>query len=711
MHENSQKLTTAKSRIPRLYAALGIAIALWLASWSAPALSQDPWHAFSSALGWDIAMERLDDFENHLTPDDVMAASQQGGTHTMKGTLNAGYIAHTVWLKFEVPAAPQAQPHEPLWLLARPSYLDSVILYQRTRKEGLWHSQISGDHVPAAHKPGLSQHLFRMEPGATALVRIQTTSASQFSGRLMSTQALMAQLASTERLTGLSFGAMLALTAGIGAAAMIFRTRALLALTVLGCASMAHVSNVRGYSALAAPESWTLWSSHAVGMGAFMIAAVVAWQIKEQLTHGTGWHRTDRLLAVLIAINLLGMLSVPLGFYGSVAWINLASLVLSDIIAITLCGAALRRQEKPVQHTLLLMAYGMHAIGGIPIALLMTGALQWELDPTALWQAEIIIFMALLACAIFCGMVLKYRRAQKAKDLAVERLTQSELLLEGRIAQRTAELSETQTALAHALRNERSLRGAQQQFFHMISHEFRTPLAVVDSAAAEQQVFPSPDLKSQTDRATQIRRACRRLTSLVDSCLISERMDAGGFTLQAAPTTIPALLEYAAELVNWSPRHHLHLSTDTAPQEWVCDGMLVHIALSNLVDNAVKYANAGTITIAACKNSAGMLEFSVADEGSGMTLEVMNRIFERFERGDRTDQTKGFGLGLWVARRIARLHGGDITVESRLGEGSRFILTLKAQQTSTMESTISPSSTRPQEKQLLQGEGHESWII
>jgi len=58
---------------------------------------------------------------------------------------------------------------------------------------------------------------------------------------------------------------------------------------------------------------------------------------------------------------------------------------------------------------------------------------------------------------------------------------------------------------------------------------------------------------------------------------------------------------------------------------------------------------------------------------------VMNRIFQRFERGDRTDQSKGFGLGLWVTRRVARLHGGDITVESRLGEGACFTLTLAAQ--------------------------------
>jgi signal transduction histidine kinase len=65
-----------------------------------------------------------------------------------------------------------------------------------------------------------------------------------------------------------------------------------------------------------------------------------------------------------------------------------------------------------------------------------------------------------------------------------------------------------------------------------------------------------------------------------------------------------------------------------------------------------------------------------------MSLDVMNRIFEQFERGDRTDQSKGFGLGLWVARRIARLHGGDITVQSSEGQGACFTLTLASQRIS-----------------------------
>ena len=102
----------------------------------------------------------------------------------------------------------------------------------------------------------------------------------------------------------------------------------------------------------------------------------------------------------------------------------------------------------------------------------------------------------------------------------------------------------------------------------------------------------------------------------------------------------------------------------------------MHIALSNLVDNAVKHAKAGDIAVAARMGSGGALELSVADEGPGLAPEEVQRIFERFERGRRADQTRGFGLGLWVARRVAQLHGGDVRVDSTPGQGTCFTLVL-----------------------------------
>lgn len=681
MHNNSRKLTanpppiqshTACCWLAALWVCLLVVIALW------PATARSSTLFATAQLGWDIPMDRLDDPLGHLGPDAVAGTEASAMTSRLSTPLNAGYLGHTVWLRFEVPAPTLGPGQEGLWLLAQPTYLDFVTLYQKG-VNGEWLEQTSGDLVPPNQKAGIRQHLFRLVPGQTALVRIQTTSAIQFQAEVLTTEALAVELARSERGMGLYFGAMAILLVCIWAATAIFRTRALFSLAVLGTVSAIHIFNVRGYGSLWSPDEFTVWASHAVGIGAFLLPATLAWQIKEQLTHGTRYRRTDRLLTFLIALNLLGTLSVPLGFYPAVAWVNLVSLLAADVAGVAMCLLTLRRRDRIAAHALLLAAYGLHGLGGVPIAILMTGLVPLRIDVTSLWQLEAIAFTSLLAIAVFVGMVARYRQAQLAKDRAIERLALSEHSLEERIEQRTAQLTEAQTALGQALENERTLRDEQKQFFHMISHEFRTPLAVIDSAAAEQQAFPSPDLPSQTDRAAQIRRACRRLTSLVDSCLINERLDSAGFSLQASPTRVSDLLQHAAQLVHWSPRHHLQLFTDAAPEEWVCDATLVHIALSNLVDNAVKYAAAGEIFIAARRGESGLLEISVADEGSGMSLDVMNRIFERFERGDRTDQSRGFGLGLWVARRVARLHGGDITVESTVGEGTCFTLSLQAQ--------------------------------
>ena len=649
--------------------------------------TQEPAPLRAMSLGWDIPLQRLDDPTGLLTVDDVLTQQDAGiRWHTMEHNLNAGYNSPVVWLRFKVPQPTSG--NEPVWLLGDPPFLDSVVLYQEDEATGVWLAQRSGDHVPARFKPSLRQHLFKLETGKWALLRIQTTSAMQFWGDIFPTsQTLGAQLAANEITMGLYFGATTALLLATWAAAGIFRTYNLYALAALGTFSAIHVFNVRGYANLWIPESWTVWSSHAVGIGAFGMATTVAWQIREQLTRDTHYLRTDRALLVLIAINVLGIVSVPLGFYGTVAWVNLASLVSSDIVAATLCLIAIRNRQRRTQHALLLTAYLAHLVGSMPTTAVLIGLIHWKLDITSIWQFQTFIFTALIAGAVFVGLVLRFRQSEKSKDKAIASLARSEHELEDKIEQRTRELSLAQIRLKHALESERELRCEQRQFFQMISHEFRTPLAVVDSAAAEQQSFPSSELSTQTDRAKQIRRACRRLSSLVDSCLISERLDSAGFALHVAPANVSAMLEHAAQLVHWSPRHRLHLFMESAPTEWVCDETLVRIALSNLVDNAVKHASEGESFVAARKNEAGLLEISVADEGSGMSLEVMSRIFQQFEQGNRTDQNKGFGLGLWVSRRVARLHGGDVTVESQQGHGACFTLTLAPQRISTRVGT------------------------
>jgi len=486
----------------------------------------------------------------------------------------------------------------------------------------------------------------------------------------------MAQFSAVERASGAQQGVLLMLALLIGGAALALRSRRLIAMAVLAVVGLVHGLNVGGYGLLWLPPAWGRWSDLWVSLGVFILPASFVWQGRELLTRGTPWRRTDRALVVLAWIPLLAMASIPLGYFTE--WAGAAVFV--PWVGTTLCAmvawGGLRRDGWSAVGVMMAVPYTLHSLLGLHVAAAYTGLAPGSVEIEFLWQVEALLLFILTAAALGMDLVRQFQGSLTRQAQLLASLARSEHDLDDRVRQRTAELLQTQNALQAALHSERAMRQDQRQFFDMVSHEFRTPLTVIDSAATEQLSFPTDDAEGQMARAAQIRRACRRLTTLVENCLVSERLEGTGFRLQLAPVRTAEVLQDAAQLVHWSPRHRLALRLDGAPAQWTCDPTLVRIALSNLVDNAVKYAPAGEISITAGLAAQGALQVSVADAGAGLAPEALQRIFEQFERGNRSDETRGFGLGLWVARRVARLHGGDITVESVPGQGTCFTLRL-----------------------------------
>jgi signal transduction histidine kinase len=312
-------------------------------------------------------------------------------------------------------------------------------------------------------------------------------------------------------------------------------------------------------------------------------------------------------------------------------------------------------------------AYGL--IGLFVTASYLGLATMPELETSILWQLNTLMVNIMVTVAVGTRLI------QRFSD-SMARLAESEHELDERVRQRTAELLKTQNTLQAALHSERAMREEQRQFFAMVNHEFRTPLAVMDSAATELQTFPTHELAPQRERAAQIRRACRRLAVLVDNCLASERLDTAAFRLQLDWTPVHELLADAVQLAQWSPRHHLSLDVDPRIEEWECDPTLVRIALSNLVDNAVKYASDGEIAVSARIDAEGALRLSVCDGGPGLPPGDPEQLFERGQRGSHP--ARGFGLGLWAVRRIAELHGGAVRASPSAKGGSCFAIVLPA---------------------------------
>jgi len=621
-------------------------------------------------LGKGIPMLQHVDRAGTLDIADVAALPATAFT-PVAGPLNEGYTHDVYWLQVALPP-PGAAPR---WLEIRPTYLDRITLYEFDGQA--WQARSSGDTIPMAERLRVRQPLFRLaESGGTRYLRIQTSSAMQLHGTVWQEAELLAWLARQEWAAGLYVGICLMLVVFMGASALAFRSRSLGALTALSATTLAHTTALRGYAQLWLPEGLDLWGSDMLSAGTFVLVATLAWQTRELLTRGTAWRRTDRVLAALGLLALAGVASVPLGRYNAWAWTASIIAWLVNILGTGVAAANLRRHGASAERVLVCAPYAVHTVAGTHLAAYFLGLAHARYEAGVLWQIEAFFFYTLITVAAATGLMQKYRASALAQKQLLAELAHSEQVLEERVLQRTSELLQAQNALHAALHSEREMRQEQRHFFDMVNHEFRTPLAVVDSAATEQQAFPGPEIAPQVERATQIRRACRRLMALVDNCLLSDRLDAQAFKPQWRDVPLADIVDAAAELVQWSRRHHLRLDTTQAPACWHCDPTLVRIALSNLVDNAVKHAQAGEIVLSAHSPAPGLLTLAVSDQGPGLPPEAAQHLFERYERGARAGQASGYGLGLWVARRIARLHGGDVQATPSAQGGTCFTLTL-----------------------------------
>ncbi|MDR0226686.1 MAG: histidine kinase [Burkholderiaceae bacterium] len=627
-------------------------------------------------LGPDLPMQVLVDDLHRLSVHDV-AALPDDAFETLHEPLNRGYAPQVYWLKVAAPASLPSSAlaiTDPLWLEITPPYLDRVTLYQQV--DGLWEASDSGDRVPMVQRVHVRQLVFPLHAGQPFVLRIETSSAMQMYGTVWHSTSLMAWLASVEWASGMHQGVNLVLTLLLGGTALALRMRSLKAMTLLAFVVLVHNANVRGYAQLWLPSGWTLHADLWVSIGVFLLPAAFAWQARETLTQGTHWRRTDRLMLALTVAPLLALSSLALGRYQQWAWLAVSVPWMVSALSSMVAWSNLVRQGPTIVNLLVVVPYTLHTLMGVHVAAAYTGLVPSDFEAGLIWQLESLLLYILIIIAVGASLVEKFQNSMIRQAQLVESLARSEHVLEERVRQRTDELLRAQNALQAALHGERTLRLEQRQFFNMVNHEFRTPLAVVDSAATEQLTFPTADIDDQIERAAQIRRACRRLTALVDNCLVSDRLDAPAFSLQRACVPLMDLIEDAAQLVHWSRRHHLALDSRAAPTQWECDPTLVRIALSNLVDNAVKYAKAGEIAIRAWGDGQSHLHLSVSDQGPGMSPELALRIFDLHERGERSDQTRGFGLGLWVARRIAQMHGGNVQVTPSTQGGTCFTMTL-----------------------------------
>jgi PAS domain S-box-containing protein len=222
---------------------------------------------------------------------------------------------------------------------------------------------------------------------------------------------------------------------------------------------------------------------------------------------------------------------------------------------------------------------------------------------------------------------------------------------------------------------------AKTQFFSNVSHEFRTPLTLMLAPLEDRLANPAAKAGG-TDRKTLalVHRNGLRLLRLVNSLLDFSRIEAGRMKARYVPSDLARLTsELASNFRSAAERAGLRLTIDCPklPEPVYVDREMWEKIVFNLLSNALKFTFDGGITVQlrAIENAA---ELRVVDTGNGIPEQELAHVFERFHRveGARARTFEGSGIGLALVQDLVRLHGGLVRVESKLGEGSSFIVSL-----------------------------------
>ena len=622
-------------------------------------------------LGVELPYAVLTDPTGTLTTDMVTALPAESFT-PRRGAFAAGFSTNTFWLRLDLPL--KVGNGEEWWLSLSPSFIDSVRVIEPTVTG--WRTHDGGALLPlSAREMDYRDFVFRIKPHGNRpmFIRVQNSRAVILFGAIWQPAAFASQALPDGRDWGIYFGMAALSTAFAVGLALFFRQLRFFVLLVCATFSYLLVAGLQGFN------SWLLWpdspqlASMSVSVLVCLTNAMVILLLRECVSLRRNYPRMDRFYLALAVFEALCALSVPLGLYHVVA--NIPPLVTE----MATLGALIMAVRLAVLGNRLQIAFAVaflvHLLTvALPIAINLGLAPPSRLFYT-LWQYELIPHMLMIAVIFLFEIRSSHLQWVTEQNDALLSTREAKILLEGKVQDRTRDLSIAQSALQVALDGERHALFKQRQFMAMVAHEFRTPLAVIDAAAMNLVDVPPRGKADLRMRSDQFIRSSQRLIQLTDTCLADARLHDGAFTVQCSDVVLEKLVGEAADIVNLSGGSTLSMDFSEAPQHWCCDPALIRVALSNLLVNAIKYGGPGEVTVTA-KQEGNALLIRVADQGEGIAEADRVRVFERYQRGESAPNGKGSGLGLAVVKMIAEAHGGSIRLVSEPKGGSVFELRL-----------------------------------
>lgn len=591
------------------------------------------------------------DSTGELGFDEIRSIESRGGFEPVQGqAINSGLPAHKklIWIHFSVRYP--AEGAFTWWLLLTPDHLPTITLYAE-QSDGHFAIHHGGGDRPFDQRemPGVG-HGFKLEQAPSGVrhyfIRVPATLNARIEPSLWQEKALIDYLGRFRGTLGLYVGLISVLI--VMALGRALRYRKLLDIAyflyLLGFEvfNLGHNGFMQVSGLVESPSTRMALIQFGLFLSGFSFLTVtrtliswphIRWAWPDCLL-GAGVGFTMTLLFVTAQAFPIYLLEV--NFNQAVIWIVVSGLM------------GLRAAWKGYTNARLFVACFL---------------------PFVLWSTSISIMRWLEAP--LPNLFTRYRILMLTSAIHLFTLWYLILSKEARLEQAKRQLEEQLTAL----RNEMS---HVNLFLSALGHEINRPLTALAALIQEGSVLAEP--VSELTRQPRLSAIHREFSDVLKTCTDQVRQTVVT-QLDRKPVDLAGLVRGITE--------HFQLKTTTQlirhdtkelPTKFLCDPRLVSILLINLVENALRYSpEGGAVWVSGKQMNADTIEISVTDEGPGIPASARERIFERYVQLDTTaPQQEGMGLGLFIVKRIAELHGGHVVCESEPGEGATFRVTLRA---------------------------------
>ncbi|MFS2011245.1 7TM-DISM domain-containing protein [Azospirillum sp. CT11-132] len=649
-------------RIARLFVLLWAALPWFAGAAHAAGAAMEPLLLGPTTTSATLAghFARLVDPDRKLDFAEVLKADADGGMEPREDFRGAGQTRDIHWYRFDLMRAPGAPAD---WLLEMgEAYIDHLDLFipkamgpkataaaGRPQEPAAYRLVRLGDFVPFSQRPmktrlhALPLTLPEGKP-VSLYLRADSVSAIRLSARVWAPAAYIGHQTTDLLFQGLFLGVLGILVLGYVALGLLLRDGALLAYTGYVATVFCYYLFANGIAATLLPDLPGWFMNMMVGSSGFLgfAAALIMWVYILDLRTRAPWLRRCYQGLALLALLMLPSTVSPL--YTLTNPIVTVSALIVVVVALVLTArmAWLNRDDPTPRFYL------------ASTLISLCGLLLTQMSLRGVLPADFAVADPYQISSMLAVLVLGTGLALRIGRLQTERLRARE---ESAFATKRAE--------------------EQRSFVAMLSHEFRTPLASIDSAAQMIELSGAVEAPSALTRLQRIRNTTRKMADLVELFLSADALDQGALALKPEPVVLGQLLEEVrAGLTGTEAEERLELSVEAPDRALLADAPFLGVAIGNLVQNALRYSPPDTPVRVSAGDDGGGIVIRVADQGSGMSPDEVERIGSIYFRASSSRGTKGSGLGLYMTQKIVAAHGGTLTVESVRDEGSVFTIRL-----------------------------------